>query len=249
MTKLIFPTDEHHPYADHEALSVAFQISEEFNPDVRIAGSDGVDFYTLSKFDKDPSRVKAGGLQHEIDQWIAAQKQWRDATPNAVIYHIPGNHEDRLRRWLWRNPEVHGLRALELGRLLELDELGITEAVDDEVIFENKLIVKHGNKVSQKSAYTAQAELVGEHFKISTLTGHTHRGGTSYSTSRGETVIGVECFCLCRLDPDYLKNPDWQQGLTIAEVTPDYLSIEPIPFFRLHGKVRAIWRGKEFISK
>ena len=24
--------------------------------------------------------------------------------------------------------------------------------------------------------------------------------------------------CLCRLDPDYMEDPDWQQGFTIAYV-------------------------------
>ena len=178
--KVIFPTDEHHPYADEKALSVARQIGKDFDPDLRIAGSDGMDFYALSKFNKDPGRMKAGGLQREIDVWVASQRSWIDATPNARVMYIAGNHEDRLRSWLWRHPEVHGLEALALPNLLLFDQLGIEMADNDEVIL-NGLILKHGSVVAGNSAYSARGELEREHFKLHTITGHTHRGGTTYA--------------------------------------------------------------------
>ena len=53
--KIIFPTDEHHPFCDWNALAVAYQIAEDYKPEVRFAGSDGVDFYSISRFDKDPA--------------------------------------------------------------------------------------------------------------------------------------------------------------------------------------------------
>lgn len=246
--KVIFPTDEHHPYADEKALSVARQIGKDFDPDLRIAGSDGMDFYALSKFNKDPGRMKAGGLQREIDVWVASQRSWIDATPNARVMYIAGNHEDRLRSWLWRHPEVHGLEALALPNLLLFDQLGIEMADNDEVIL-NGLILKHGSVVAGNSAYSARGELEREHFKLHTITGHTHRGGTTYATSRGVTVVGTEGFCLCSLTPEYIKNPDWQLGMVLAEVTPSSSpSIKPVPFFYLRGRVVAHWRGKEYIS-
>ena len=58
MTRLVFPTDEHFPFQDEHARSVALQITADFQPEIRIAGSDGLDFYGLSKFDKDPHRMK-----------------------------------------------------------------------------------------------------------------------------------------------------------------------------------------------
>jgi len=59
-------------------------------------------------------------------------------------------------------------------------------------------------------------------------------------------VEAHEGFCLCRLDPEYTPRPNWQQGIVLATVTPTSLSIEPVRFFRHCGKVRAVWRGKDY---
>jgi len=80
MTKIAIPTDEHIPFQDDRARAVALKIVADYQPDIRIAGSDGVDFYMLSRFDKNPLRA-AFGLQGEIDMWKASQREWRDAAP------------------------------------------------------------------------------------------------------------------------------------------------------------------------
>ena len=61
-------------------------------------------------------------------------------------------------------------------------------------------------------------------------------------------VQAYECFCLCDLQPGYVRSPDWQQGIVLADVTRTSLSIEPVPFTRQHGKLKAIWRGKEYVE-
>ena len=57
--KLAFVTDEHHPFQDDHARSVALKIVQDFDPDMVVCGSDGIDFYQVSHFDKNPERVKA----------------------------------------------------------------------------------------------------------------------------------------------------------------------------------------------
>ena len=113
---------------------------------------------------------------------------------------------------------------------------------------DSSLVIKHGTLVRKNSAYAAYAELEREMFSISVMTGHTHRGGTSYITSRRGVVVGHECFCLCDLEPDYISNPNWQQGLVLATVDGGLPSIEAIPFYKYKRKTRAIWRGKEYTS-
>ena len=248
LVKVAFPTDEHFPYQDEKARSVALKIVSDFNPDIRIAGSDGLDFYSVSKFDKDPDRMKNGGLQKEIDAWAAGQREWIDASPNAVAKFIPGNHENRLPKYLWRHPELHGLEVLELKNLLKFKDLGIQETKNDEVSV-GSLLIKHGLFVRKWSGYSANAELANEFFAVHTLTGHTHRGGTTYATTRNGVVSAHEGFCLCRLDPEYIANPNWQQGIVLAEVRDNKtVSFEPVPFYRRRNKVCGIWRGKEYVS-
>jgi hypothetical protein len=257
--KIAFPTDEHFPFQDDKARSIALKIVSDFNPDLLITGSDGIDFYAISSFDKNPERAKVN-LQDEIDGWRKGQLEWRDAAPNAKRTFIPGNHEDRLRRYLWRHPEIASLKVMSLPKVLGLEDLGIEYSAVDysshEIAASDQLIIKHGQYVRRGSGQSARAELEHEHFSISILTGHTHRGGSFFATTRSGVVQAHECFCLCRLDPDYIARPDWQQGIVLAEVGKTFLSVEPVPFhgspfggtrgFRCQKK--AIWRGKEYRS-
>lgn len=244
-TKGAFPTDEHFPFQDESARNVALQIVEAHDPDYLVTGSDGMDFYSLSTFDKNPDRIQ-WDLQSEINQWRAGQREWASAAPRAERVHIPGNHEDRLRRWLWRHPEFAKLDALKIESLLGLEELGLFPTSEDEVVFGDQLVVKHGATVRKYSGYSARAELDNERYIISTLTGHTHRGGVHYATTRRGVVSAHEGFCLCDLNPEYVKDPDWQQGITLFTVSSDMINIEPVPFYRSGDKVHAIWRGQLF---
>lgn len=244
--KIAFPTDEHRPFHDEKAVELAQKIVNDFDPDILVVGSDGMDFYNISRFDKNPARIKSG-LQDEIDSWKAGQREWRDAAPNAVRIHIRGNHEDRLRKYLWQHPELFGIRALELPNLLGFEELGIQDAGEvNEVNVNNLLVVRHGEIVKSHSAMSAKAELEREYHAISTLTGHTHRGGSYYVAGRMGVAQAHEGFCLCRLDPEYMDRPNWQQGIVLAEVT-GIVTVEPVPFFNIRHRKVARWRGKEYV--
>lgn len=251
MIKIVFPTDEHHPFADWNAISLALQITKDYKPDVRFAGSDGVDFYSISRFEKDPEVFRAGGLQLELNEWYKAQKMWRKAAPNAEVYFLVGNHEDRLRSYLWKNPDLYGLEALELKNLFRFKELGIKMAKYDglEQNFYNQLIVKHGNIIRKHSGYTARAELEKEMYNISTLSGHTHRGGQVMVSTRDGVKQAVEGFCLCDTEPNYMHSPNWQNGLVLAAVDRTGVQFELIPFHKRSKGMTARWRGKDYCSK
>ena len=243
--RIAFPTDEHFPYQDDAARAVALKIVEDFNPDIRISGSDGLDFYSLSKFDKDPARIK--GLQTEIDKWKAGQREWQDASPNAVVQYLQGNHEDRLPSYLKRHPELYGLNVLKIENLLDFDGLGITKRTDySEFGIPGVVVFKHGSIVRGHSAFSAKGEIEKEFFCTPVVTGHTHRGGKFFASTRKGIVQAVEAFCLCRLDPGYIKNPNWQQGIVLAEIVNNILAIEDIPIFTLRRRKVAVWRGKEY---
>lgn len=244
MIKLATPTDEHRPFHDPHAVELAMKLTSEYDPDILVVGSDGVDFYSISKFEKIPNFIK-GGLNSEVESWIEGQKEWRDAAPNARRKWIIGNHEFRLERFLRNHPELYDLEILRMSEILKLDMLGI-EDCDYEVVVENTLLVTHGTRVSKHSAYTARAEAENQKFSINTLTGHTHRGGLYITRTRKGIVQAAEGFCLCSLEPEYVRNPDWQQGIVFSNVENGVVSHELIPFHS-KGKHRfAYWRGKEY---
>jgi hypothetical protein len=247
--KIAFPTDEHRPYHDRQAVELALEIVRDFDPDLLIAGSDALDFYSISPFDKNPARVKAD-LQHEIEAWKAGQREWQAAAPRAARPFIPGNHEDRLRRYLWQHPEIAGLEALRLENLLAFDEFGITwdGLPASEVVVDGRFVFKHGSLVRKFSGGSARAELENERHSLSGASGHTHRGGAFHTRTRGGLVSWYEGFCLCSLEPEYVTRPDWQQGILLVTVENETVSAEPIPFQDLHGLKVAHWRGKEYLA-
>jgi hypothetical protein len=224
------------------------RITEDYKPHVRITGSDGVDFYSLSAFDKNPERILS--LQSEIDIWCETQRKWLDAAPRAKNYFIIGNHEDRLRRWLWKHPELSSLSCLSLDNLFQFKQLKIQlgENEGQEVNFFDQLVITHGTTVRKWSGYTARGEAEKRRYSVSVMTGHTHRGGMFCTTVRDRLCYALECFCLCSQTPEYTYSPDWQQGIVFAEVDKDYVSFDMIPFQVVRGKHTARWRGKEYKS-
>ena len=248
-TKIAFPTDEHFPFQDDQARNVALQIVQDFNPDILPAGSDGLDFYKLSRFDRDPKRMEAYSMQEEIRQWQIAQLEWKTAAPNARRPYIIGNHEERYDKAIWKLEAFAELTSLNLATVLGLKVLGIEPEILDEIDL-GPLVIRHGQVVRSHSGSSARGEVEKQRHQVSTMTGHTHRGGMYMTTARGSVVYGLECFCLCKLDPWYGKGPyDWQQGVTLATIHNDKsLQFEPIPFTRVSGKVVAHWRDKQYQS-
>lgn len=249
VARLAFPTDEHAPYQDDNARSIALKIVADFDPTIVMSGSDALDFYALSKFDKDPNRLK-GGIYKEIQIWKGMQKEWIDASPNAEFYFLLGNHERRYVRTLWQMPEFLGIDAFDLNEVLALSKQNIVwddeGQLSTELQINEAVVVKHGSIVRKESAYTAKAELEKEKYSISVLTGHTHRGGHHYSTSRTGMKQSVEGYCLCDLNPSYIEHPNWQNGIVLAEINGNDISFETIAFHGVGKQMTARWRGKEY---
>ena len=248
MIKIAFPTDEHFPFQNDRAREVALKIVNDFNPDELPAGSDGLDFYKLSSFDRDPKRMTFS-LQAEINMWQRAQLEWKSAAPNARRRYILGNHEFRYSKALWKLEAFGELTDLSLANVLGLRTLGIETEILDEISF-GDLVIRHGQVVRAHSAMSAKGEVEKQRHQVSTMTGHTHRGGVYMTTARDKVIYGLECFCLCRLDPWYSNGPyDWQNGLVLATIHNDKsLQFEPIPFSYVNGKVVAHWRDKEYTA-
>jgi UDP-2,3-diacylglucosamine pyrophosphatase LpxH len=238
-------SDLHIPYHDPFAWQLTLNIVKRVLPTgINLLG-DMMDFYRLSVFDKDPSRFEDGGLQNELDQWYRMARELKAAAPtNCRFRYLKGNHEDRLRRYLMRNPELHGLRVLELEALMRVDDLGIEYCEDEIEIAKGTLIGKHGNVVRKDSAYSAKGELEKERYAISTISGHTHRLGTHYVTTRLGVVKANENGCLCMLNPEFVKNPNWQQGFTMTtHWGEDLFHTEDIPFLNYGERLKAVVLG------
>jgi hypothetical protein len=206
-----FLADPHAPYHDEEAYSVALAFLRVFQPDRTWLLGDFLDFYQLSRFDKNPSRALE--LQGDIDAAHGLLARVREAVPNSRTTLIRGNHEDRLRRFLWtRAAELSGLRALDVPTLLGLPDLEI-EYVESGQIRVADFVIKHGDIVRARAGNTANGEL--DRAGLSGVSGHTHRLGQVFRRTLSGSTTWIEAGCLCDLQPEYLMGnvADWQHGL------------------------------------
>lgn len=208
-------SDIHIPFQDNDTLSIVFDAMVDAQPSHVVLLGDVLDCYSISKFCKRPDRVR--NLQTEINIFYELMRELKKELPNTEFHYVLGNHENRLERLVLENPGLFGLEALEPSKLFRLDELGIFYHKTKVKL--NNFIYYHGDCVRKDTSYSAKAEFM-DHKMNDGISGHTHRLGSYYTTYEQNPTGWFENGCLCKMEPDYLNDPDkanWQQGFTIVD--------------------------------
>ena len=215
--KVIIINDTQIPFQEKRTLAAIERFWDDFQPDLEIYNGDIFDFYEISSFDKNPSRTFR--LQDELDVARAWLYGRAERNPNARRILIEGNHEDRLRRWLWKKgPEVSSLRVLSVESLLGLDEMKIESLAYGNRINLCGFLIEHGERSSRSDAYPINvARLMAISRGSSGLCGHDHHFGVyCWTDSRGDhTYINNGNICG---QPEYRPFPNWQAGFTYGIV-------------------------------
>lgn len=220
--RIVQINDLHIPYHDKKTIEVFLKFLKDVKIDKLVIAGDLLDFYELSTFDKDPKRKFT--IQDEIDQCYEILKEFKKYCPE--IHFIKGNHESRLKRFLWKNPSLASIKVLELSKLLNLDSLDIYYH-EFEYIF-RKFRFTHGSIVRQDSGATAKAELLK--YGGSMASGHTHRLGSYIKTDARGTVGAYEGGCMCDLQPEYIEGvPNWTQGFLVFDFDGDRFFCQVVP--------------------
>ena len=226
MRTAVVINDTHHPY--HDALSIA--LMERFLQDREIHyifyAGDLNDFYQLSKFNKNPRRIS--NLQNDLDSTKRMLDRHNRLFPNAEKRYEDGNHENRLQAYMWSQAkELSSLKCTQLPKLLGLDDLGIKHINYEQGLMVNgDFLVLHGDVIRKYSSYTARGMF--EKHGCSGISGHSHRGGLSYRRDRSGVYAWYENYCLCHLNPDWIKHPDWQQGFSLVHFKGKRFHVEPV---------------------
>ena len=234
--------DIHAPFQDQRALREVELFLEEVQPGLLIKAGDLNDFYLISNFDKNPNR--ADKLQKDLDSTRRMNERQRALLPNSRQIAIDGNHEDRLRRFLWgKAPALASLRSLTVEELYGLNDNGIEHVPYEEGLFINDIfIVTHGDMVRAHSSFTAKG-MSDKHGGCG-MVGHCHRLGSYYKRDRFGTYGWWENGCLSLLTPDWIQNPNWQQGFSLIHFKGDRFWVEPIPIINR----RFMYGGRMFGS-
>lgn len=229
--KFVVLSDIHFPYHDSKALNAVYKFLAQTPTDIIILNGDILDFYDVSSFDKNPDRVNS--LQKELDLANKFFRRLRQLSTGRIIF-VKGNHEDRLERYLRKHPELYSLDALKLPNLLGLDKYNIE--YKDKGFKLGSLKIIHGDMVRKFSAYTARGEL--EKHDSSGISSHTHRGSAYFYRTPERYLAWFESFCLCDLNPEYIDEPNWQQGFLYGYVDKDSFAVTPIPI--VDGKIKCV---------
>lgn len=240
MKKLMVFGDIHVPFHSKPAQSIVLSVISEWKPDVIVLNGDLLDFYGLSPFDRDPERKC--GLEDEFQLANRYLDHIDTAAPDALKIFEEGNHEDRLRKYIWRNsPALAGLGGVDTESFLKLSERGWkfvpyfnpVESTGVPGYDLNGILIMHGLFARKASAATARAHF--ERFHCSGIHGHTHRLGVFLFRAYGGAYTWLESGCLCGLEPSYTPSPDWQNGFVAGYIHDKPSSAQP--FFEMQKYV------------
>ena len=222
-------SDLHFPFQDKETVRLVLNFLREHAEmiNVVIYGGDLIDFYQISEYDKNPARIMM--LQSDIHEACMFLDEVNSILPQAKKYYLLGNHEDRLRRFLWtKAPALSSLECLEIEQLFGLNERKITLVQYEKGVLVNGVFyILHGDIAAKYSGYTAKA-MFEKHGGCG-LAGHCHRIGAHLRRDRFGVWGWWENGCLCDLNPDYTANPDWIQGFSLVHFRGRRFWTEQVP--------------------
>jgi hypothetical protein len=230
---ILFIPDIHCGDHDEKAVALMLGVVRHLQPDRIIQLGDALDFYGLSRFDKNPLRF-AARVQYELDVQAELYLRIHELAPHAHLQQILGNHEERGVRFLWANPALADLRALQLETLMRLGDLGWEPKVHNEIwLADGAFVARHGTHIRRWGGYSAKAEL--DSTLVSGISGHTHRQALYPLSSHSGELVWCEAGNLQKNPPEWRTSfQNWQQGVVIGEFERDgnAFALNPVRFRR-----------------
>jgi DNA repair exonuclease SbcCD nuclease subunit len=230
---------------DLRAYHFALNLLKPLAIDKVFLGGDIFDHTSVSSYGK--SLEAESRLQKELDEGFAQLALLRQKMPAAPIYFLPGNHENRLKRYLQgRARALQRLRVLDYESLYRLDELDFIFCPERVPVKFGYIYLAHGHEFSsggRNPAYTALNDV-----NSNVLFGHVHRPSVSCKTElSGRGLVAYSNPCLSTLSPSYRLATGWAQGFSVVDITPrGYFSVTQYIFWRDEDtdKISTIIDGK-----
>lgn len=213
------------PWHDERVLDLVLSFIRDLKPYGVILNGDIVDCYSISSYSKNPMEKNDIVLEQRL-----SRKLMNDLAPVAKErWWLGGNHEDRLRRYMWNNAkEFAGMEEMTFPKLFHLADYGFKWKEYGGSLDLGKLMVTHGSLVSKHSGQTGRNHM--EKYGTSILVGHTHRLGVYYRRDVRGVHAAYENGCLCQLNPEYDHFPNWQQGFSVVHVDEGgFFNVQQIP--------------------
>lgn len=227
------------PFEDKRAFELSLRAYDSIKNEKKgvIIGDFG-DCYSVSFHSRDPKRK-----MHLADE-IGAVNERLDQIQSFAGSHVTfleGNHEDRLRRYVWdKAPELDGLTTIR--GAYNLDKRGWQHVPYREYVRIGRVGYVHD--LDRSGVYATRQTLMD--FGGNIVFGHSHRGGIAYQGEiKGVSHFGMNVGWLGDLTQvDYKHRAkaerDWQLGFGIVDYTDDlqYAWATFIPIVDYHCSLR-----------
>lgn len=229
--KVLVMSDVHLPYHDVPAISAAIEYAQNEDIDAILLNGDTLDFYSLSRFIKDP---KARSFAHELLTFQLFIEALGHAFPSAKVYIKLGNHDERYQHYLWTKAgELDGVEEFELKNIIKKRAPEAEVIGDKRIIKLGALNVLHGHEFGQ-SVFSPVNVARGLFLrgKVSAMQGHNHQTSEhTESNMNGEITTTYSVGCLCNLTPGYLPINKWNHGFAIVDINGQDFHVRN---FRIH---------------
>ncbi len=216
LKKIGILSDIHFPYHSLEALSIAIKYLKVFNIDCLYLNGDILDFYSISRHEKDPD---LRDFKREVDMSREFLQKLRDIFPTIPIYYKLGNHEQRYARSLQVQAEEFAqIHDLQFDIFFRLDKLQFTIVNDWQGMEMGDLLVVHGHEMYGAGGVNPSQNLMNKTL-CNTLMGHVHRTSTTQKKNAFKEYINTYTTgCLTVLSPKYMPFSQHNHGFALVEI-------------------------------
>jgi predicted phosphodiesterase len=215
--RLLILSDIHIPYHSIDALTCVFDYAKKEKPDTVVLNGDTIDFFRLSKFNKNPKSRSFAEELNTFKEFFAILKKTFKAK---IIFKI-GNHEERYNHFLWMKAnELEGVKEFKLEEIIKARAEGIDVVGDKRIMKAGDLNVIHGHEFGQNIFSPVNiARGLFLKGKTSAIQGHNHQSSEhTESDMNGKITTTWSAGCLCELHPAYLPINKWNHGFAMVDV-------------------------------
>lgn len=233
--KVICTCDWHVPFNDKDVTDKFFSFLKDYQPDEIVLNGNMND---CSAFSHHPKKKEVAlafrTAREEREHWFPIAEQFRNTCPDSKIVYVGSDcHEGWIDMWAAQSDLLIDDPQYELPNWLRFNDYSIDYCHREYI--KNGFIFTHGTCCRGESGLTAKQELL--YHGINGASGHTHRLGSYYKTSRGIPRVWFECGCMCQRDAWYklkgkAKYMDWQQGFLSMTFEGEVFSGQLIPVIR-----------------
>jgi len=235
-------SDLHIPFHDRDSILACIEYARKRNPDFILLNGDICDFFSISRFDKNPAE---SSLKKEINLTRQFLGWLRQQFPAARIIYKLGNHDEWFDKYLFRKaPELYGVDGMSLAHFTtaQIDSIsevpGIEWVDDQKCITYGKLKIWHGHEIGKGSIAPPVNPARGLFLRTLEcgIMGHLHKDSAHNETSAGGKLISCwSTGCLCGLWPRYARVNKWTHSAIWLELKASQFSV--IPLRILNGRI------------